>query len=174
MALDKVVDSAELDASLQVIAEAIRAKGGTSEALEFPAGFVSAVEAITAGSGESGGSVESGELTATAATYYKFTIPVSSKKSCLVVRPKDFEGTQISPPVSSRVYFVYAEEETGIIETVLTQNYNAGTGLNTGGSYWYNHSVGSANAGATFYDDSIYVKIAYSPFQIGEYLWYAW
>lgn len=33
------------------VADAIRAKGGTSEALVFPSGFVSAVQAIHAGSG---------------------------------------------------------------------------------------------------------------------------
>lgn len=51
MALDKVIDSAELDANLTAVADAIRTKGGTSEALSFPDGFVSAVEDIQAGGG---------------------------------------------------------------------------------------------------------------------------
>lgn len=51
MAFDKVIDSATLDADLTSVADAIRAKGGTSDALVFPAGFVSAVEAISAGGG---------------------------------------------------------------------------------------------------------------------------
>lgn len=46
MALDKLVDSAALDASLTSVANVIRAKGGTSGTLAFPAGFVAAVEAI--------------------------------------------------------------------------------------------------------------------------------
>lgn len=46
MALDKLVDSAALDSDLTSVANAIRAKGGTSGTLAFPAGFVSAVEAI--------------------------------------------------------------------------------------------------------------------------------
>lgn len=46
MALDKLVDSAQLDADLTSVANAIRTKGGTSGSLAFPAGFVSAVEAI--------------------------------------------------------------------------------------------------------------------------------
>jgi hypothetical protein len=37
------------DASLTAIANAIRAKGGTSKALEFPNEFVSAIEAISGG-----------------------------------------------------------------------------------------------------------------------------
>lgn len=46
MAVDKLVDSAQLDADLTSVANAIRAKGGTSAQLAFPNGFISAVEAI--------------------------------------------------------------------------------------------------------------------------------
>ena len=46
MALDKAVDSAQLNADLTAVADAIRTKGGTSEQLAFPDGFVSAVQAI--------------------------------------------------------------------------------------------------------------------------------
>lgn len=53
MALDKAIDSAQLDADLTAVADAIRAKGGTSDALAFPSGFVEAVEAIQAGGGDS-------------------------------------------------------------------------------------------------------------------------
>ena len=51
MAYDKVIDSSRLDSDLTSVADAIRSKGGTSEALAFPAGFVSAIEAIEAGGG---------------------------------------------------------------------------------------------------------------------------
>lgn len=51
MAVDKLVDSAQLDADLTSVANAIRTKGGTSSDLAFPAGFVSAVEAIPTGGG---------------------------------------------------------------------------------------------------------------------------
>lgn len=51
MAVDKLVDSTQLDADLTSVANAIRTKGGTSAGLAFPAGFVSAVEAIPVGSG---------------------------------------------------------------------------------------------------------------------------
>lgn len=46
MALDKLVDSGQLDTDLTSIANAIRTKGGTSGALSFPNGFISAVEAV--------------------------------------------------------------------------------------------------------------------------------
>lgn len=51
MALDKLVDSTQLDTDLTSVANAIRTKGGTSAQLAFPAGFVSAVEAIQTGGG---------------------------------------------------------------------------------------------------------------------------
>lgn len=56
MALDALVDSAQLDSALTSVANAIRTKGGTSAQLAFPTGFVSAVEAIETGGG--GGSKE--------------------------------------------------------------------------------------------------------------------
>lgn len=46
MPKDKAVDSAQLDADLESVADAIRAKGGTTSQLSFPAGFVDAVEAL--------------------------------------------------------------------------------------------------------------------------------
>lgn len=51
MAVDKLVDSTQLDADLTSVANAIRAKGGTSAQLAFPAEFVSAIEAISGGGG---------------------------------------------------------------------------------------------------------------------------
>ena len=45
------------DTSLTAVADAIRSKGGTSEALAFPAGFVSAIAAIEAGGSGGGGEV---------------------------------------------------------------------------------------------------------------------
>lgn len=52
MAIDKAVDSAQLNADLTAVADAIRTKGGTSDALAFPDGFVEAVGAIQAGGGD--------------------------------------------------------------------------------------------------------------------------
>lgn len=54
MAVDKLVDSTQLDADLTSVANAIRTKGGTSASLAFPAGFVSAVQAIPTGSTPTG------------------------------------------------------------------------------------------------------------------------
>jgi len=52
MSVDKLVDSTQLDADLTSVANAIRTKGGTSASLAFPAGFVSAIQAIPTGGGD--------------------------------------------------------------------------------------------------------------------------
>lgn len=64
MAYDKVVDSAALDASLTAIADAIRAKAGTSDAMTLD-GMAEAIAAISAGGGEGvfGESAASGSFT---------------------------------------------------------------------------------------------------------------
>ena len=54
MAVDKLVDSTQLDADLTSVANAIRTKGGTSSQLAFPSGFVSAVQAIPTGTTPTG------------------------------------------------------------------------------------------------------------------------
>lgn len=52
MADYKVVNATQLDDDLASVAEAIKIKGGTDESLEFPNGFVDAVNAIESGGGE--------------------------------------------------------------------------------------------------------------------------
>lgn len=49
MALDKLVDSAQLDGDLPSVANAIRSKGGTSAQLSFPSGMIRAIEDIQTG-----------------------------------------------------------------------------------------------------------------------------
>lgn len=61
MALDKVVDSAVLDAGMISVADAIRAKAGTTEPLAWPDGFKAAIEAIS-GSGGTGLAYDMGEF----------------------------------------------------------------------------------------------------------------
>lgn len=51
MAIDKVVDSTSLNADLTDIANAIRAKAGTSAQLTFPEDFISGIENIPSGEG---------------------------------------------------------------------------------------------------------------------------
>nr|DAE15052.1 MAG TPA: hypothetical protein [Siphoviridae sp. cty3u30] len=58
MAYDKIVDSSGLDANLTSVADAIRAKGGTTAQLAFPSGFVAAVQSIDSGGGTDLGDVD--------------------------------------------------------------------------------------------------------------------
>ena len=51
MAVDKLVDSAQLDSDLGDVADAIRAKSGGSSPLAFPLGFISEIEGIETGGG---------------------------------------------------------------------------------------------------------------------------
>ena len=51
MALDKVIDSAALDAGMTAVADAIRAKTGTTEPLAWPDGFIAAISGIETGGG---------------------------------------------------------------------------------------------------------------------------
>lgn len=80
MAVDKLVDSTQLDADLTSVANAIRAKGGTSASLAFPADFVSAIAAIPTGGGSS---AETGSFVAT--TSDTLTISVTSLHNYLAV-----------------------------------------------------------------------------------------
>lgn len=52
MAFDKVVDSAALDAGMTAVADAIRAKAGTTEPLAWPDGFATAISGIETGGGD--------------------------------------------------------------------------------------------------------------------------
>lgn len=45
----QVVDADQLDADITLVADSIRAKGGTSDALSFPVGLINAVNAIQIG-----------------------------------------------------------------------------------------------------------------------------
>jgi len=49
MAVDKLVDSSQLDSDLTSVADAIRSKGGTSDTLSFPSGMVNAINNISTG-----------------------------------------------------------------------------------------------------------------------------
>jgi hypothetical protein len=51
MAIDKLVDSAQLNTDLTAVANAIRAKSGGSASLVFPGGFVSEIGSIQTGGG---------------------------------------------------------------------------------------------------------------------------
>ena len=70
MAYDKVIDSAQLEADLTTVADAIRAKGGTTEKLDFPGEYVTAVEAIESGGLDTSDATAEPECVAQGSTFY--------------------------------------------------------------------------------------------------------
>jgi hypothetical protein len=93
MAVDKLVDSAQLDADLTSVANAIRTKGGTSAQLTFPAGFVQAIADLPTGGGGGATVIASGTYTGAGTVNVDF--PVGKK-----MPKKDF------------VFHLYAPDET--------------------------------------------------------------
>ncbi len=66
MSVIKAVNSAELDAKLTAVADAIRAKSGNYAPLSFPEGMSAAIEAL-GGASSSDGLIDTSNATATAA-----------------------------------------------------------------------------------------------------------
>ena len=136
MAYDKVIDSSALDANLASIAEAIRTKGGTTDQLVFPAGFISAIEAIEAGGGgisPFGKIAASGEITFSedVTGTYKFSTGASLKYSILygaiIYRDDPLETEDISKLYNTLLFSLYARV-SNINNGGYTLKINAGLG----------------------------------------------
>ena len=78
MAIDKSVDSSQLDSDLTSVANAIRTKGGTSASLVFPLGFISAIGDISGGGGGSGAQTGTVTPSATGTTAITFGTAMNS------------------------------------------------------------------------------------------------
>lgn len=83
MAVDKLVDSAQLNSDLTDIADAIRAKTGKSASMEFPSEFVSEIGSISGGGG--GSSTAAGTVTLAENVY----VPAAGQS-------KEFPGIEFS------------------------------------------------------------------------------
>ena len=163
MALDKLVDSVQLDSDLASVANAIRTKGGTSASLAFPQGFVDAVGAIQTGGG--GVVLVTGTLTLAART--------------------PFNGFSLDVGIDCDFFALYATESplqaNGRTYCGMFHDFTATTALNTinctsnsGGSVY----LGSLTAGNNISKTGTVLNFTttdYSNFQAGvTYLWYAW
>jgi hypothetical protein len=141
MAVDKLVDSTQLDADLTSVANAIRTKGGTSASLAFPAGFVSAVQAIPSG----GGGDETGSFIA-GSSQSNITISVSSLHSHILIWDsvvKSDDDLTSAPYGRMKTVLEYADNNTGfVIYGAINSNgtgYTAqcnGIGRWGGNTYW--------------------------------------
>lgn len=131
----KAVDSEALDANLLSIANAIREKVGTSEALAFPNGFVSAIEALA--SGGSGLAYDMGEfiLDTDTVTGKEVSVPhnLGDIPEFICVWTDRWAGLTSENPVafddakSSTVGFIWFDRITGMI--YRASSTNSGTPL---------------------------------------------
>ena len=153
MAYDKVVDSASLDSKLTQVADAIRTKGNTSADLQFPSGFISAIQAIQTGTElQIIVSVTSG-ATVTATKGSNVVSGTSVNGVCTLVVPEEGEWT-VSATLDgktsdSNIVNVVSSYDTSLvfISTILNDNSwetirgisDAGQGAN----YW---SIGDRKA----------------------------
>lgn len=105
MAIDKAIDSAVLDADLTTVAQAIRAKGGTTQPLAFPGGFKSAIEAIETGI------TPEGSLTITANGTYDVTDKAQAVVSVPVPNYRRWTGTITSTITGTNTQALLVEDE---------------------------------------------------------------
>lgn len=96
MAIDKSIDSAQLDADLASVADAIRTKGGTSAQLAFPADFVQAIGDIETGGG------------GTQVTHVQYTAASDAKTTATGGNALNFYNTYMVPniPASGNVIVI--------------------------------------------------------------------
>ena len=152
MAFDKVVDSAALDAGMKSVADAIRAKTGTTDLLAWPDGFKAAVEGIQTGGGQA----------------FQCGTVVSADGTNLVV-PCTLDNILIArmfPPSSKNT--IYLLNATLLLAQGLKFQISS---LN--GSYLSNQgtgkfSIAKENGQTTFTEEDSSLKFA------GEYCYIAW
>ncbi len=151
MAVDKLVDSTQLDADLTSVANAIRTKGGTSGSLAFPAGFVSAVQAIPTGGGSS---VQTGTFTVATripitSSGADVTIGFSGQPDYLQFWLDKDDWDDLSNPGANRIYWaVIAKQASAVFGSYPSFRYSASVDMQTqfaGADYLYRYSQNTAN-----------------------------
>ena len=164
MALDKLVDSTQLDADLTSVANAIRTKGGTSASLAFPADFVSAIAAIPSG----GGALETGEVTIASDTD-TFTANVSKLYNRFCVIRGNYKDN-----------WTYASARSVVFGYGDANKYTVCDTNNTGGSiYFVDRTPSFRNDKITFTATTVTCKLlgsgSLAKFPAGGvYRWFAW
>ena len=181
MALDKVVDSAALDAQLTSIADTIRSKGGTTDQLTL-AGMVDAINAIQTGSG--GIQSASGEYSI-AEDVAKLNIDISDIGFVpdLVVVYLDETGMEYTSAPTKIWYLSYVPD---IIDMVNVSSNLAYSRTNVGvlwrgerGTYTQQTAANTTNfVGTANTETGIRIHLARSaatyPIIAGTYKWFAY
>ena len=140
MALDKVVDSAVLDAGMVTVADAIRAKAGITNQLVWPEGFKTAVDGIQTGGGSPSNPLDPVEV-------YNNT------------RPSDW--LPMPTPAENEMYLLFhiPDRVSSLLAFTVTctGNYTVELGTVSGGSFVASSSVdiasGSKYEAELFADD---------------------
>ena len=125
MALDKVVDSAALDAGMTSVANAIRAKTGNTDMLAWPNGFLAAIAEITGGGG-AGLAYDMGEFVLDADAKYDDppSIPhnLGEVPEFILVWTDDFAGLSEGNPAAQQcnLGYVWLKNLTGMLQRLTT------------------------------------------------------
>ena len=124
MALDKVVDSAVLDAEMTSVANAIRAKTGNTDMLAWPNGFLAAIAEITGGGG-AGLAYDMGELVLDADTKgFKLSLPhnLGEIPEFILVWTDDFAGLSEANPAEQQcnLGYIWLKNLTGMLQRLTT------------------------------------------------------
>lgn len=136
MAVDKLVDSTQLNSDLTSVANAIRTKGGTSASLAFPSDFVSAIGAISTGGGSE---ILSGSITPTEDTNGMSIDVGSSDFTHFVVYPSAFPGGNNIKAFVGAICDFSLQTNTNI-STMSTNNTGSSTIANTYSTPWFSKS----------------------------------
>lgn len=132
MALDKVVDSAALDAQLTSIADAIRSKGGTTGQLTLT-GMVNAINAIQTGSGGTGLAYDMGEfvLDADSTGLGKIYHNLGELPGFVLVWTDDYVGvTNPDTKYATSLGFVWMDQIMGLENWFTSSASGKGTTVN--------------------------------------------
>lgn len=140
MALDKVVDSAALDAGMTSVANAIRAKTGDADMLAWPDGFLTAIAKI-AGGGGAGLAYDMGEFVLDAdvkALAPSLPHNLGAIPEFILVWTDDFAGLSEGNPAAQQcnLGYVWLKNLTGMLQRLttaatgdsLTVNFNLNSG----------------------------------------------
>ena len=148
MAVDKLVDSTQLDTDLTSVANAIRTKGGTSASLAFPTGFVAAIDAIETGGGGgislaefASGAKPTGEVDITGLTFVDYAFANRPNITSVVGSGYFNKGylftgctglTKVNITLSGSASSNFFSSCTGLKTAVLNQAAQGGTGFFNG------------------------------------------
>lgn len=124
MALDKVVDSAALDAEMTSVANAIRAKTGKPDVLAWPNGFLAAIAEI-AGGGSAGLAYDMGEFVLDAdvkALNPSLPHNLGEIPEFILVWTDDFAGLSEENPAAQQcnLGYIWLKNLTGMLQRLTT------------------------------------------------------